>query len=50
MPLLEELNARAISTKEVRKAVNEIKSGMAPGADCFPVKLFKIGVMTVLNG
>ena len=35
MPLLGDLNERAISLEEVRKAVNEMKSGMAPGLDGF---------------
>ena len=40
-PVLGELNVRAISIDEVRKAVNEIKSGKAPGLNEFPVKRLK---------
>ena len=37
MPVLVDLNKRAISLEEVREAVNEMKSGKAPGLDGFPV-------------
>ena len=36
--MLGALNERAISLEEVRKAVNEMKSGKAPGLDGFPVE------------
>ena len=45
MPLLGDLNERAISLEEVREAVNEIKSGKAPGLDGFPVECLKNGGM-----
>ena len=35
--MLGDLNGRAISLVEVREAVNEMKSGKAPGLDEFPV-------------
>ena len=38
MPVLGEFNERAISIKEVRERVNEMKSGKAPGLDGFPVE------------
>ena len=37
MPVLRDLNERAISLEEVGEAVNEIKSGMARGLDGFPL-------------
>ena len=49
MPVLGELNERAISKEEVRKAVNEMKSGKAPGLDGIPVKCLKEGGMAVLE-
>ena len=33
MPVLRDLNERTISLKEVGEAVNEMKSGKAPGLD-----------------
>ena len=44
-PVLGELNERAISIEEVRDAVNEIKSGEAPGLDGLPVECLKKGGM-----
>ena len=41
MPVLGELSEGAISTEEVRDALNEIKSGKAPGLDGFPVECLK---------
>ena len=38
MPMLGDLNERAISLAEERDAVNEMKSGRAPGVDGFRVK------------
>ena len=38
MPVLGDLNERAISMEEVGEAVNEIKSGKAQGLDGFPVE------------
>ena len=38
IPVLGDLNERAISLEEVREAVNEMNSGKAPGLDGFPVK------------
>ena len=36
--MLRDLNERAISLEEVEEAVNETKSGKAPGLDGFPVE------------
>ena len=36
-PVLGDFNERAISLEEVGKAVNEMKSGMVPGLDGFPL-------------
>ena len=33
MPVLGDLNERAISLEEIREAVNEMRSGKAPGLD-----------------
>ena len=38
MPVLGDLNARAISLEEVEEAVNEMKSGKTPGLDGFTVE------------
>ena len=43
------LNERAISLEEVREAVNEMKSGMAPRLDGFQVECLKKGGMAVLE-
>ena len=48
-PMLRDSNGRAISLLEVREAVNEIKSGKAPGLDGFPVECLKKGGMAVLE-
>ena len=50
MPVLRDLNERAISLEEVGKAVNEIKSGKAPGLDGFPVECLKKGGMACSVG
>ena len=47
--MLGNLNERAISLEEVREALNEMKSGMAPGLDGFPVECLKKGGMAVLE-
>ena len=49
MPVLGDFNERAISLEEVREAVNEMKSGKAPGLDRFLVECLKIGGMAVLE-
>ena len=49
MPVLADLNERAISLEEVGEAVNEMKSGKAPGLDGFPVECLKKGGMAVLE-
>ena len=49
MPVFGDLNERAISLEEVRKEMNEIKSGKAPGPNEFPVECLKIGGMSVLE-
>ena len=48
-PMLGDLNGRAISLVEVKEAVNEMKSGKAPGLDGFPVECLKKGRMAVLE-
>ena len=48
MPVLGDLNERAASLEEVGDAVNEMKSGKAPGLDGFPVECLKKGGMAVL--
>ena len=49
MPVLGDLNERAISLQEVGKAVNKMKSGKAPGQDEFRVECLKKGGMAVLE-
>ena len=49
MPVLGDLNERAISLEEVGEAVNEMKSGKAPGLDGFPVECSKKSGMAVLK-
>ena len=49
MPVMGELNERAISIEEVREAVNEMKSRNAPGLDGFTVECSQKGVMAVLE-
>ena len=49
LPTLGDLNGRAISLVEVREAVNEIKSGKAPGLDGFPLVCLKKGGMASLE-
>ena len=48
MPVLGDLNERAISLEEVVEAVNEMKSGNAPGLDGFPVECLQKCGMAVL--
>ena len=47
--MLGDFNERAISLMEVREAVNEMKSGKAPGLDGFPVECLKKGGTAVLE-
>ena len=48
IPVLGDLNEREISIQKVREAVNEMKSGKAPGLDGFPVlECLKEGGMAV---
>ena len=49
MPVLGDLNERAISLEEVGEAVNEMKSGKAPGLGGFPVECIKKNGMAVLE-
>ena len=49
MPVLGDLNERAISLDQVGKAVNEMKSGKATRLDGFPVECLKKGGMPVLE-
>ena len=49
MPVLGDLNERAISLEEVGEAVNEMKSGKAPGLDEFPVECLKKCGIAVLE-
>ena len=43
------MNERAISLEEVWEAVNDMKSGNAPGLDGFPVECLKKGGVAVLE-
>ena len=47
--MLGDLNQREISLVEVRKAVNEMNSGKAPGLDGFPIECLKKGGTSVLE-
>ena len=49
MPVLGDLNERAISLEEVWEEVNEMKSGKAPGLDGFPEECLKKGGMAMLE-
>ena len=49
IPVLGDLNKRAISLEEVGEAVNEMKSGKAPGLGGFPVECLKKGGMALLE-
>ena len=49
MPVLGDLNERAILLEEEGEAVNEMKSGKAPVLDGFPVECLKKDGMTVLE-
>ena len=49
MPVLGDLNERAILLEEVGKAVKEIKSCKAPGLDLFPEECLKKGGIAVLE-
>ena len=49
MPVFGDLNERAKSFQEVKEAVNEMKSGKAPGRDGFSVECLKKGGMAVLE-
>ena len=48
MTVLRDLKGRAISLEEVGEAVDEMKSGKAPGLDGFPVECLKKGCMALL--
>ena len=41
MPILNDMNEKCNSEKEVRKAVNEMKEGKAPGLDGCPAECIK---------
>ena len=45
MPVLGDLNERAISLEEIGEEVNEMRSGKAPGLGGFPVECLKKGGM-----
>ena len=49
MPVLGDLNEKPISLEEVGEAVNEMKSGKAPGLDGFPLECLKKCGMAVLQ-
>ena len=49
MPVLGDLNERAISLVEVSEAVNEMKSGKASWLDGFLLECLKKGGMAVLE-
>ena len=48
-PVLGNLNERAISLEDMWEAMNEMKSGKAPGLERFPVECLKKGGMAVLE-
>ena len=47
--MLGDLNEREISLEELGEAMNEMKSGKAPGLNGFQVECFKKGDMAVLE-
>ena len=47
MAVLEDLNERTISLEEIWEAVNEMKSGKAPGLDGFQVECLKKGYIGI---
>ena len=49
MPVMGDLDERAITLEEVGEVVNEMKSGKAPGLDGFPVECLMKGGMAVLD-
>ena len=49
IPVLGDLNERAISLEEEGEAVNEMNSGKAPGLDGFLVECLKKGGLAVLK-
>ena len=49
VPVLGDLNKRAISLEEIGEAVNEMKLGKASGLDGFPMECLKKGGMAVLE-
>ena len=48
-PVLGNLNERAISLEDIWEAMNEMKTGKAPGLEGFPVECLKKGGMAVLE-
>ena len=50
MPVLGDLNERAISLDEVREAVKQMKFGKAPGLEGFTVECLKKGGMAASVG
>ena len=50
MPVLGDLNERAMSLKELGETVNDMKSGQAPGLDGLTVECLKNGGVAVLDG
>ena len=49
MPVFGDLNETTKSFEELGEAVNEMKSGKAPGLDGFPVECLKKGGMAALK-
>ena len=49
IPVLGDLNEKAMPLEEVEEAVNEIKSGKAPGLDEFLVECLKKGFKAVFE-
>ena len=49
MPVLGDLNGKAMSVEEIREAVNEMKSGKALVLNEFPVECLKKGGMAVIE-
>ena len=49
VPVMGEGNEREITTEEVKRALNEMKGGKAPGSDGVRVEMLKEGSVTVLE-
>ena len=49
MPVLNDMNEKCISEEEVKKAVNEMKEGKAPGLDGCPAECIKKGGVCIIK-